>query len=878
MSVSTVPKQSTEAGGNTPQTSRGLTLRSFFICIFALLLMGAWIELEECFFNGGPLAENSPPNSAIGVILMVMLISVALYGLRRKLRVSAAELVFVYAALLVAAPLMTQGMWHRIFAVTAAIPNNQDWKSLESLPTNLWPHGENLIANGRFEKKLEGFTHDGKPVEWAKVEWRKKPWESPVLSTSPETGGTTTLTYTIPKQRGKKQVLVPGERFIFTCLVKADGMQSNSSFFVQMRTDEDRWLPINLESADTKPTFALPGGFKRIGQSPIQIPANMKEKVDIQVGITGPGTLTVQDMAFMNFEGVAAVFSGVKVVTQKNYDKLGPHERDSTYIKPDNMFSLAGLRFLLTGFIPWDQWLKPMFSWFILIGALFIGFLGFNVIMRKQWVDHERFTFPMNIIPRHLFGGEVDETTGKRTNIFLNRIMWIGFAVTLPLLILKGLHFYYPEVPAPYWADIWSSPMNKYVNSPTLKAFFSTSYINLVFVLFAVALLVETDILFTIWVSFLLFNIYYLFGKIFGFNRFVGYPWDNQQSVGSFIAYAFIAVVAARRHLATVFKHIFGIKKVDDSGEVVPYRTAFLLILASLAILGLWGEWTNMGVAASLLFFGYMLVCGFAAGKIRAECGAPYGYWMPYYSMIFVGALGGFAIFGTTGMLIAAISSGFMMTSCFLFLPPVQVEMMELGRHFNVRPRDIGHGLMMGLIAGVFLGGFVLLVWAYGFGGQNLKYTWPYDQNWYFDSSGYRSGEMMIDYAYEKGELIRPINAPMNIVQSPVNIDAKGVTIGIVITTVLAVLRSMFTWFPLHPLGYVLAATFFSKTMWFTCFLAWLVRLVVLRIGGAHTIRKGLVPFCIGIFLACIFSIIIFDGVAFYLNSQGVTKVYTLWP
>lgn len=878
MSVSNVPKRSPGSSGNTAPTSRGLTLRSFFICIFALLLMGAWIEIEECFFNGGPLAENSPPNSAIGVILLVMLISIGLYALRRQLRVSAAELVFVYAALLIAAPLMTQGMWHRIFAVTAAIPNNQDWKSLESLPSNLWPHGKNLITNGRFEKKLVGFQHEGNAVRWADVEWRKKPWSSPVLSNDGTDTATTALSYSIPCKRDGKEIIIPGERFIFTCLVKAQGMQSTSSFFVRMRSDNKQWLPVNLESGDTKPTFALPGGFKRIGLSPIQIPPSTRERIELKIGITGPGKLTIQDMSFMNFEGVSAVFSGVKVVTQKNYNKLGPQERDSTYIKPDNMFSIAGLRFLLTGFIPWDQWLKPMFAWFILIGALFIGFLGFNVLMRKQWVDNERFTFPMNIIPRNLFGGEIDEATGKKLTIFTNRIMWIGFAVTLPLLILKGLHYYYPEVPAPYWQDIWSSPMTKYVNSPTLKAFFSTSFINLVFVLFAVALLVETDILFTIWVSFLLFNVYYLFGKIFGFNRFVGYPWDNQQSVGSFIAYAFIAVVAARRHLANVFKHIVGIKKMDDSKEIVSYRMAFFLIIAALAILGLWGKWTNMGVAASILFFGYILVCGFAAGKIRAECGAPYGYWMPYYSMIFVGALGGFAIFGSTGMLLASIASGFMMTSCFLFLPPVQVEMMELGRHFNVRPRDIAHGLTMGLIAGVFLGGFVLLAWAYGFGSQNLKYSWPYDQNWYFDSSGYRSGENMIDYAFENDQLIRPINAPLNIVKSPVNIDAKGMTIGIVITAVLAILRSMFTWFPLHPVGYVLAATFFSKTMWFTCFLAWLVRLVVLRIGGAHTIRRGLVPFCIGIFLACIFSIVLFDGISLYLISQGVTKVYTQWP
>ena len=34
---------------------------------------------------------------------------------------------------------MTQGMWHRMFGLLAAIPHNQDFKSYESLPPMLWP-------------------------------------------------------------------------------------------------------------------------------------------------------------------------------------------------------------------------------------------------------------------------------------------------------------------------------------------------------------------------------------------------------------------------------------------------------------------------------------------------------------------------------------------------------------------------------------------------------------------------------------------------------------------------------------------------------------------------------------------------------------------
>src|ERR1035437_5581654 len=105
-----------------PGRRRGLTLRSFVVCLVSLLLMAVWIEYEELYnVYGGPLAENSPPNSAVGVITAVMLIGGGLFYFRRGLRLCVAELVVIYAALVLAAPLMTQGMWHRIIGLTTAI-------------------------------------------------------------------------------------------------------------------------------------------------------------------------------------------------------------------------------------------------------------------------------------------------------------------------------------------------------------------------------------------------------------------------------------------------------------------------------------------------------------------------------------------------------------------------------------------------------------------------------------------------------------------------------------------------------------------------------------------------------------------------------------
>ena len=225
-------------------------------------------------------------------------------------------------------------------------------------------------------------------------------------------------------------------------------------------------------------------------------------------------------------------------------------------------------------------------------------------------------------------------------------------------------------------------------------------------------------------------------------------------------------------------------------------------------------------------------------------------------------------------MLVATIAAGFMCTSCFLLIAPAQIEMMELGRHFNVRPRDVGAGLTLGLLGGLFIGGFVVLSWGYGFGANNLKTTWPYEQNWYFN--GFRTGELNIDRAFEAGTVGQsPDGQTLNILHNP---DAKGLAIGAGITFALAGLRTLFSWFPLHPLGYVLASTYFMKGMWIYAMLAWAIRLTLFRLGGARTIREGLVPFCVGMFVAAILSIGMFDIVGIVLRLKGVAEVYSGLP
>jgi len=843
---------------------RGLTFRSFIVCIFALLVMGIWIECT--YTNAGALiGETSPPLSAIGVILILLAISGVLFLLHRSLGLTSAELIFIFSALLVAAPLMAQGLWGRFFGLLASVPHDQDFKSLESMPDRLWPHGANLCVNGRFVEGLDGWKHEGQGrLDFERVAWKGRRWKSPRITND----GVTQTALSTQLDR-VKDGLVPGELYLFSCLVKTSGLRQDSFYFLEIQNDGHPPRRLLVNSTETTPTFANRGGFTRIGVNPVTIPRDLQQRLTLRIGLYGQGKLTIQDVQFFNMRATEGGFVGVKVVRQSHLRDLPYNERDYTLVKPDQMFSLAGARYLLQGFIPMHEWAETMLVWSTLIGALFLGFLGFNVLMRKQWAEYERLSFPMNILPRYLFA---EDPHGAVTALLHNRVMWLGFLIMLPVGILKCLHFYYPHVPAPIL--IWGVYFPKYFTNPLLKVYFEEVGASLQYTMVAICLFIETDMLFSMVLGFFLFRFTFLFGETYNLKRFTGYPWEFQQAIGAFLAVAVLAVYTARRHLAKIFLHIFGRQAMDDSSEMLSYRNAFLLIIGAVLVLIFWGMWSKVGVLTSLLYFGWILTVGFTASKIRAECGMAQGYWTPTYGMMLIGALGGIAVFGTTGMLAATIGSGIICESVFLFMAPVQVEMMALGRRFRVRLRDIGYGLFLGLLGGILIGGFVFLAWTYGHGASNLRSSsWPYNQSWYF--AQYRAGEATADKAWLNHIPVAPETRPLDVIH---NIDAKGALIGFLITCVLFALRSYFPRFPFHPFGYVLATSYFARYVWFSMFVAWVIRSLVLRFGGVHAIRKGLIPFAVGMILACVIALFFNEAVGFYMRAHGVQYTYSSMP
>ena len=69
----------------------------------------------------------------------------------------------------------------------------------------------------------------------------------------------------------------------------------------------------------------------------------------------------------------------------------------------------------------------------------------------------------------------------------------------------------------------------------------------------------------------------------------------------------------------------------------------------------------------------------------------------------------------------------------------------------------------------------------------------------------------------------------------------------------LLALRYQFIWWPLHPIGFITPGQFPMNNVWFSIFLGWLIKAVVVRSGGLKGYRDAR-PVFLGVVLgeACV--------------------------
>ncbi len=475
-----------------------------------------------------------------------------------------------------------------------------------------------------------------------------------------------------------------------------------------------------------------------------------------------------------------------------------------------------------------EAWRAPVLWWTGFIFVLVMVTVCLSVIVRAQWADRERLTFPIIQLPLALVDPE--------TSLWRSSLLWVGFGAAGAVNIINGLHYLYPAVPylsiAPT-LDNWSA--NNLMRHLTDMPWRAIGWLPVTFypAVVGICFLLPLDLLFACVFFFFWWKAMFVLSAALGLSegwtealsRSV-FPYHNEQMFGSYLAIAIAPLLVGRRHLRHVWLRIIGrASEADDSGEGLPYRAAAVGAVAGIALLALFSIRAGLAPALAALFFIIYYLVSLAVARVRAEFGSPVHdfHWAgPGQTITYIG--------GTANLRpqdLRALSLLWWFNRAYRQHPIANsLEGLQMAHRARASARAVAAALLAAALLGA-----VAVFW----GWLHYAYRMGVASGW--GGGDWRGNEMATT-------LQSWVEGP-----TPANPDSLlAIAAGFAITMGLAAARTAFVGWPFHPVAYGLSASWSIHIVWMPMLIAWLVKFAILRYGGLRLYRQAL-PLFFGLIL-----------------------------
>ena len=497
----------------------------------------------------------------------------------------------------------------------------------------------------------------------------------------------------------------------------------------------------------------------------------------------------------------------------------------------------------------YTPWIVPILCWSGFCAVLLFTMLCINSILRKQWMESERLTFPVVMLPL-----EMTEESGA---LFKNKYMWIGFSIAGLITLIAGFHYLFPSVP---YLRIVRRDIGHYIMNPPWNAI---GGVSMAFYFWAIGLafLMPLELSFSCWFFYWVLKFERVICAATGISQLtvpgrgfdIAYPFPNSQAYGAYFGFFVMTMWTCRHYLARVFRTAFlGTKEEDESREAISYKAAILGIVAGFLLLSAFALKIGMSLWVIAIFFVFYFIFAIIVSRIRAELGFPihdmHAMGPQYLLLTTVGSenlppqnLVGFSLFLWFNRTYASHPS------------PHQLESFKLGERTNTHARQM---FIAVLIAGIFampIGFWMLLHNYYQYGGATARMEmWAKE----FGNSCWSALSIWMQQPFPRS-----------------NTSMTFVGVGFTISMLLGWMRVRFLWFPFHPLAYAMSGSWGVGQLWLPLLIGWAAKFTVLKFGGLKAYRNAL-PFFYGLILGEITIGSLWTIVGIIMG----TPTYDFWP
>ncbi len=501
---------------------------------------------------------------------------------------------------------------------------------------------------------------------------------------------------------------------------------------------------------------------------------------------------------------------------------INPHLRDGLFVKDEAIWksyylgndSIWHWRYI-------QAWLPVVTAWTFFVTLLLFVMLCLNAILRKQWTDNERLTYPIVQLPLQITTEQAFQPKG----LFLNRLFWIGFVIAGAIDCINSLNYYYPSIPTVLTPGFGQSfldigPMF------TQKPWNAVGWTPLSFYPFMIGLgmFMPLDFLF----SCVFFYWFWKFEKVtsvaLAYDQDPRFPYTETQSFGAYISFCLYSVWVSRHYLKQVLRRAFGKSSdLDDSREPMTYRNALLGIGVGVAGLVAFASYLGMVWWVGIVFFLIYFALALAITRMRAELGTPmHDLHFTGPEMIMTRVVGSNAFNVDTRTVFALF---FWFNRAYRSHPmPHQLESFKLAEQTGADYRKWSRALLFLGGAAVFIAFWAILHLMYSYGAESKSRIT-------FGAEAYNT-------------LTGWVKSP----QPGKFQEFMAIWVGFGIAFLLQLLRMRFPWWPLHPLAFAVTSSYEINLVWGPLFLAWMFKSLILRYGGRGGFHRSL-PFFIGLML-----------------------------
>ena len=504
-----------------------------------------------------------------------------------------------------------------------------------------------------------------------------------------------------------------------------------------------------------------------------------------------------------------------------------------TWWAPDNPAAIEGFFEGRAG-VPWSLWGLPLAAWGAFAFALFVCNVSLMALLQRQWVTHERLTFPVAQIPLEMLrrpDARQAETPGRLT---LAPVFWIGCGAALLINFYSSLSAKVPALPA--------MPLFLYDVIPwqPVGPLAGLGGITVVLWLWMISLayLIPKELSFSVWFFSILRLLLTIAAIAAGATPMrpedwwtTSFPAPYYQGGGAVLALSVWVLWIGRRHLARAARAALARRATgEDAQEPLSYRWALVGVVVPFAFMVYF-----LRVSDCRLIFGLALVgvtVGYFAiwARLRAETGLSFLAFPIQIQDVAIVPFG--AKFFRVSELITLVTMRWAYTpgfsNSFEVFPGAALESFKIADAARVNSRRLTYALTGGFLLSLVAGIFIFMTGVYHYG--------------WFELDCSRGGWLGPQSIGDGGRIV----AFLSSLEGP---DANGIAAllaGAAIVVFLGLMRLRFWWWPFHPVGYIASNSWGFHWWCLPFFIGWLAKELVVRYGGLRLYRQT-VPFAIGL-------------------------------